>query len=113
MSSGVESSASASVIFKRSDLALPARALRRSILQLRTSVRACRLSLAKRALLNDHRAGWINHLASNIAGGAADRRTACFAGSLPLIQRCFCYSGVVLFLFQLSQAVEQVRLVPA
>ena len=30
-------------------------------------------------------------------GGAAYRRTACFAGSLPLIQRCFCYSGVVLF----------------
>ena len=69
----------------------------RSILQLRTSVRACRLSLAKHALLNDHRAGWNNHLANNIAGGAAVRRTACFAGSLPLIQRFFCYSGVVLF----------------
>ena len=37
----------------RSDLALPERALRRSILQLRTPVRACRLSLAKHARLCD------------------------------------------------------------
>ena len=35
----------------RSDLALPERALRRSILQLRTRVRACQLSLAKPARL--------------------------------------------------------------
>ena len=37
----------------RSDLALPERALLRSILQLRTRVRACRLSLAKPARLCD------------------------------------------------------------
>ena len=35
----------------RSDLALPERALRRSILQSRTQVRSCRLSLAKHARL--------------------------------------------------------------
>ena len=48
-------------VFTRSDLALPERALRRSILQLRTPVRACRLSLAKPARLCDialYSVGW-------------------------------------------------------
>ena len=52
---GAKASNTAPEIFfcSRSDLALPERALRRSILQLRTPVRACRLSLAKHARLCD------------------------------------------------------------
>ena len=47
--------------FKRSDLALPERALRRSILQSCTPVHSCRLSLAKPARLCDitpYNVGW-------------------------------------------------------
>ena len=87
-----------------SDLALPERALRRSILQSRTQVRSCRLSLAKLARLCDiahHDAAWSCANRWAVAQQARFRQAAARGQSLgksadicsvedisPLLRRC-------------------------
>ena len=60
--------------WERSDLALPDRALRRSILQSCTPVHSCRLSLAKPARLCDIAPDNVNWSGADLSGLTPDRR---------------------------------------
>ena len=53
---------------------MPDRALRRSILQLRTAVRACRLSLAKPDLLCDIAPLYVGWSGADLSGRMPDRQ---------------------------------------